>query len=171
MIWCLSTFLGFDDPKNIALVVGLILISFVLMRRSFKKLESDKRNNQKRPAEDTKSGKQPLRGEAEQLLVELQEFGREIEGRLETRIVHITKLISEGDRVIERLNAVVSAAENKQDSTEGKKEKGRQQNDLTKEKVLSLVKEGKKTSEIAGIVGKPLGEIELILGLEKKEKT
>ena len=95
--------------------------------------------------------------------MELEEFGREIEGRLETRIRHLTRLITEADRSIERLTAAVTAAEEKAGPAQGEREPLSQRG-----RVVALSREGLKPAEIAEAVGLPKGEVELLLGLSKQ---
>ena len=99
-------------------------------------------------------------------MVELQEFGREIEGRLETRVRHLTRLIAEADKAIERLNAAVTVSREKsgRPATE-------ESSDPVRARIVALSREGQDPGDIAKAVGLPKGEVELVLGLELKNKA
>ncbi len=161
-----------DDMKDVAFIAGILIIVFFLFRRAVQQAKKGGQSDRPRPPRTPRpqQAKQPLQGETEKLLVELQEFGREIEGRLETRIQHLTRLISEADSVIEKLNAVVAASKNdiSEDQSEGGDDAAAEAKGPLKERILSLAEEGLHPHEIAETVGKPLGEVELFLGLGRK---
>jgi hypothetical protein len=150
--------------SGLAAVAAMVILTFVLMRRIYRTpVGSGGRPGARRePAgRDERVSVQPLRGEAERLLVELQEFGREIEGRLETRIRHLAKLIAEADRAVERLNAAVAAARRAPEDHD-------RPSDALRARIVALRSEGMEAADIARTVGLPPGEVELVLGLERR---
>jgi hypothetical protein len=140
-----------------AAVFALIL---VLVRHTARR----PRVQQPEPIERTRPGPhQPLRGETERLLVELGEFGREVEGRIETRIHHLTALIAEADRAVERLSAALASVPGA-----GAPAAQRPEADPQRERIVALAAEGNDAAEIARIVGVPVGEVALVLEIERR---
>jgi hypothetical protein len=164
---------GTADQTHIYLIIaGIVIIAFVLLRRSVRETGKNTDRDRPRPGtgQRTSQLEKSLKGDTEKLLVELQEFGREIEGRLETRIQHLTKLIAEADKEIERLNALVTASRSEAAAREtGANEAAEIDPDggihPLKERILALSEQGLDPFQIAATVGKPLGEVELFLGL------
>ena len=101
----------FSD-KTLSAVVAIFAFGaliVIIMRRSTA-TASREAEPARQPRRTSPEAHQPLRGEAERLRADLEEFGREIEGRLETRIRHITRLLAEADKAVEKLNARIEAA-------------------------------------------------------------
>lgn len=167
-----GTRFGFDDPL-VLLLLGAGIVSIMLLRRKLRQKSRAQNSVNVRPDGVTAvTGKNALKGETDKLVVELHELGREIEGRLETRIRHLTRLISEADNVIEKLNATVAAARNCSSDgpnagAEGDGNDDAEKRDSIREQIKTLSQAGKSPREIADIVEKPVGEVSLILGLEK----
>ncbi len=160
-----SFFTGKTLGAILASVAFLVLI-FVLMRRTAARSTSIEHRSHGGPAgRQPRAPVEPLRGEAERLLVELEDFGREIEGRLETRLRHLTRLIAEADKAIERLNAAVAASGEKtgQAMPEG-------ESPPVRARIVALSEAGKQPADIAQALGLPKGEVELVLGLELKNR-
>ena len=143
-------------------VLALLGVCFFLLRRAARgvRRESPPLRGVGSPRRDVAPPGQPLRGEGEKLLVELQEFGREIEGRLETRIQHLTRLIAEADRAIERLNARIQAVESRQAPS--------RPDTSVRDRILALSEEGRNAADIARALDLPEGEVELVLGLPRE---
>lgn len=96
--------------------------------------------------------------DAARVLHELKEIGREIEGRIDTRIQYLTGLLAEADRAVERLTAAVAAARDRAAGGE----------DPRKAEILALAREGSDPGEIAGRLRLPVGEVQLVLGLARR---
>ena len=155
--------IGFLDDKaasGVLAVVALVFLIIVLMRRTAARGVSRPDSPRSRVPFEESGARQPLRGEAERLLVELQEFGREMEGRLETRIHHLTRLLAEADKAIEALTAAVAAGEEKASA-------GPPEPDALRARIVALAAGGMEPDGIARAVGLPKGEVELVLGLER----
>ena len=182
--WCVSTrslaeglfagsVLSKDTASAFVALGAFMLLILVLLRRTRtgsappEPRRRPKTLREKREEKERESPKQPLRGEAEKLLVELEEFGREIEGRLETRIRYLSRLLTEADRAIERLNAALEAASQRAsgEAAEAPRDSGA---GGVRERILSLSTEGRDPEEIAKELGVPKGEVELVLGLAGK---
>lgn len=155
----------------VAILAFIVLILIIMRRTPGRSTLGDGRERVVRGSGIPHEARQPLRGEAERLLVELQEFGREIEGRLETRIHHLTRLIAEADRAVERLNAHVTAADAAAEAeAEDTPSAGPEPSDRdkTRARIMALAEDGMPPEAIAEAVGLPKGEVELMLGLGRK---
>ena len=128
--------------------------------------------------------------EVSRLFVELQEFAREIEGRIDTKIVYTKRLVADAERVIERLNRSIEEAralglgqQQPQPQTAGPvgpatpvepTDPGTPEiaipRDGVHDRVLALADGGKSVDEVASEVGMPSGEVELILGLHRASR-
>ena len=156
-----ATFLETLEKNHLDAILaaaGLLIVCFFVFRR----MGRNRRASPERAVRERGTSAEPahaLRGDAERLLVELQEFGREIEGRLETRIQHLSRLIAEADKAVARLNAAVAASEGK----------GPQKpRDPVKAKIVALAGEGRTVEDIAQALSVPKGEVELVLDFEKR---
>lgn len=160
------------NPQHITAIMGalgLLGVCFLLWRRSVK---LTRRGGQepygvmsrmaRREALPTQN--QPLRGESEALLVELREFGREIEGRIDTRIRHLAKLIAEADAAVERLNGATARA---QGTVEEQAGAAPGDAPSLRTRIMAMSREGRQPGDIARTLGVPAGEVELVLGLER----
>jgi hypothetical protein len=147
--------------KFVPLVAVIVLVIGLMMRRSARTATAYTAGMGRRET-TASSSQQPLRGDAERLLVELQEFGREIEGRLETRIHHLTRLLAEADKAIERLTALAASAH------EPAPADGPREREPVRKQIVELAGRGMEAAEIARTLGIPKGEVEVVLGIERK---
>ncbi len=151
-----------DGWLPVVIVVAALALCFILLRRNSRRAERSNAEARdpvrQRPAGRGDGEQQPPRGGAEQLLVDLREIGREIEGRIETRIQYLTGLLAEADRTIERLTSAAAAARDRAVSGD----------DPRKAEILALAREGVEAVEIARRLDAPLGEVELVLGLARR---
>ncbi len=104
----------------------------------------------------TLSEHQRLQRAVEKLQVNLMEFSREVEGRLDTRIRTLTQLVSDADERIKKLEEL-------QDKTPARK---KEIPELHKD-VYRLADEGFDEVEIARRTSTTPGEVGLILGLRR----
>ncbi len=142
---------GLQGYLPLALVVIALAVVLMLGRR---------RTVRKQPGPAEKGTTDPrieLRKSMEQLQISLMEFGRDVEGRLDTRIHTLSKLIRDADERIERLEKLAGA--NHRPVPEAP--------DLHRE-IYRLADEGLDKVEIAKRTSVTPGEVELILGLRRK---
>ncbi len=159
-----------QNTSPIVIVIGVLALCFAFFRMNAKRLRQAAARGESRPAvphaasPEATGSRQPMRGDAEQLLVELQELGREIEGRIDTRIQYLTRLLAEADRTIERMSSAVAAA--REQPAGG--EQPAAGDDSRRAKVLALARDGADAAEIARRLELPKGEVELMIGLARR---
>lgn len=165
----------------IALVVAMLAISYLMFRPRFKK--------KKDPLE-----KLPFSGLAQQrsverqmqnLLVELSEMTRKMNGQIETRVAKLEELIKQADERIEALRqaggappslpsspidlpAPISLAPPSPSPVLPVEEESIVDLDPRHAEIYSLADEGRDAREIATRLGRPSGEVELILALRPR---
>jgi len=100
--------------------------------------------------------RQRLQRAMEQLQVNIMEFGRDVEGRLDTRIATLGRLVQDADERIKRLEELTSQAT-----------RGAHAMPPLYREIYRLADEGLDKVEIARRTGTAPGEIELILSLRK----
>lgn len=106
-----------------------------------------------------------LEDEASRLDRDLREFARDMESRLDDRVRELKALIERADETIARLESrvegdVSSSSQALEDTPDGAGSR--------EERVSLLAESGLKTEAIAGRLGLPIGEVELILSLERR---
>jgi len=101
--------------------------------------------------------RQKLQHAMEQLQVNLMEFGRDAEARLDTKIRTLSQLIQDADERIKRMEQLTGAAPSRADG---------EVPPLHKE-IYRLADEGLDKVEIARRTSSTPGEVELILGLRR----
>jgi len=176
---------GGKGVGNYLFAIGaIVLLVIILLRRQIRVggLQARPRTPGV-PESLARPSSQPLRGEAERLLVDLQDFGREIEGRLETRILHLTRLTAEADRAIERLTALLAVAGDRLAADRPIAERpaverpiaerpiaetAKRERDPARAQIVEMAAQGKPVAEIARALNLPMGEVELVLGIERK---
>jgi len=149
-----------DPIRNLApwaaVLVGLI-IAVIMLRRQIRPAQT------RQPVANDKvlDQRAKLQRAMEQLQINIMEFGRDVESRLDTKIAVLTQLIRDADERIKRL--------------EGLSKSGRSHgpNDLPPlhKEVYRLADEGLDKLEIARRTSTTPGEVELILGLRKQRNA
>ncbi|MCD6405780.1 MAG: hypothetical protein J7M19_08130 [Planctomycetes bacterium] len=134
-----------------------VLIAIVLVLRLGWRRKSVSKSPRPRATDDATGGYIRLQKAIEKLHVNLMEFGRDVEARLDTRIRTLGRLIQDADERIKRLEELSGKA-----SAPGAKEPP----PLHRE-VYRLADEGLDKVEIARRAASTPGEVELILGLRK----
>jgi hypothetical protein len=116
---------------------------------------------------DEASAGSSLDGEVEGLRRELQRFLQDLEKRLEAKVVELRDLLAQAESTQARLQASLAEARlaGIQPASEavpaGPVSSQRDQ-------VMELFRRGLRPEAIAGALGMPRGEVELILGLERR---
>lgn len=151
-----------DGWLPVVIVVGALALCFILLRCSSRRA---RRSSAEAPdgARSSYAGRErgdphSPPGDAAQVLSELKEIGREIEGRIDTRIQYLTGLLAEADRTIERLTSAVAAARDRAVSGD----------DPRKAEILALAREGTDPDDIARRLQLPVGEVKLVVGLARR---
>jgi len=113
----------------------------------------------------------------ETLLVELSDMARQITGQLDTRAAKLEALMKEADQKIATLGAMVSNPAKSTDSAGNGGSVGAwpveteppMQDDPRHREVYALADAGQSASAIAQRLGRPGGEVELILALRPRK--
>ncbi|MHC4712399.1 MAG: hypothetical protein ACYTAN_03880 [Planctomycetota bacterium] len=138
---------------SLLLVVAALIIVIMLGRRRGRTRAAGKGDG-----EGAQDARVRLRKSMEELQIKLMEFGRDMEGRLDTRIRTLSELIREADERIARLEELKGG-------------KGRTSGDEVPElhrEIHRLADEGLDNVEIARRTSSTPGEVELILGLRRQ---
>lgn len=165
---------GASEPQQwIAIAVGILGLSYLLLRPRFGKKKRDPLDS---PPRASLSQQRSLEREMNNLVVELSEMARQITAQLDTRATRLELLIDEADRKIaelERLGggggsdrpaSTVSPAD-AANGDRGAPVASASQTDPRHAEVYALADQGLSPHEIAQRLNRPNGEIELILAL------
>ena len=107
-------------------------------------------------------------------LVELAEMARQITGQLDTRAARLSALLDDADRKIEQLKQLTQQVQTPVNSCSppapdpGPRQSPPEPEDARHREVYDLADEGLAPAEIAAKIGRPRGEIELILALRRR---
>jgi hypothetical protein len=143
----------FDAQGMLGLLAVLALIIWVVWigRRRAKQACA----REERPTRDALSSRHDLQRAMEELQVNLMEFGRDVEGRIDTRMKALEKLIADADERIEALKQAGCAAPSQAGPSPAHR------------LVYDLADQGLDKVEIARRAEMTPGEVELVLGLRR----
>ncbi len=144
------------DFAPFLLVLSALVIAVWFGRRRARQPKSAQRTDHQRSLDE----RQRLTKAIGELEVNLMEFGRDIEGRLDTRIHMLSELIRSADEKIERLETLAGE----------KRRHGSNVPPLHME-IYRLADDGLDKVEIARRTSMTPGEVELILGLRKSRES
>ncbi len=178
---------------GVIIVAFLILaFSFFMMRRTRKRLARGQTHQQlsarERVNERYDTSARQMHSQMGELMAELADLARQVNGQLDTRMARLEILLQQADKTLARLEAAGKqsvngkAASNNYNMPTGngnedvKSTQSQWQpprNPLLKspfhQEVISLAQAGEKAVNIAQKLGRPVGEIELILSLHGKK--
>ena len=156
------------DPTTrwLMIIAAVLTILYAVMRPSRRKKDPLSRTD---PSPTLASQRQVER-DMNNLLVELSEMARQITAQLDTRAAKLQLLIAEADQRLERLNACggPAAATERPPSHRHADVPAPPPVDPRHVEVYVLADQGRTAGEIAGKLGRPSGEIELILALRER---
>lgn len=135
---------------------------------------------EKAPAFASLAQQRATERQMQNLLVEFSDMAREVSGRLDTRAAKLEALIREADAKLAELRALTG--QQPAALTENPEPLGLAQQtqrlqaeseppDPRHADVYALADQGRDPYEIASALGRPRGEVELILALRKKDET
>lgn len=160
-----------STTQTAALVVafGVVIVSLFYCRRLVRRREgAGWREGSDGPPRRQRPVPSALEESSERLVLELQELGRELEGRLDTKIHHLQRLVSEADKLADRLSKLMARAE-EEVGERARSAQGygpsRPRVDPRRAEVETLARSGLDARAIAERTGLPAGEVELILNL------
>ena len=151
-------------PWTMLFLAGLMLISWVLLRRT------QRYYSRNRPSETPPEYRlQPPREPAGLSLnepetaarweVQLHETARELSAQLDSKMSALQALILDADRAAARLEAAMGKAGSPAESPRAA---------ANQAEIYTLADYGFDAAQIAGRIGAPIGEVQLILGLRDK---
>jgi len=154
----------------VALAVAVVCISFLLFRSRFRKADP-----LEKPVFSSLASQRSVERQMQNLLVELSEMSRQISGQIDTRAARLQELIAQADERIATLRRLGDVGgppapsaptlvthDDSQDTT------GPIPIDPRHAEIYSLADQGQGAREIASRLGRPSGEIELILALRRR---
>lgn len=115
-----------------------------------------------------------------EILVQLQEVGREIEGRLDTRVRYAQRLLGEAEDVLGRLDRLIREARTLTAASEGSPSSSTPTpppeparfpfdepvtRDPHEPRIAELAAQGRDAQSIANELDRPVGEVKLVLSL------
>jgi hypothetical protein len=184
-----------DDKKPwIALAIGVIAVSYLMLKPKMR-FASKRRDPLKSPSTfGSLSQQRATERQMENLLVELSEMARQITAQLDTRAAKLEELIRQADAKIQQLRSAESSARPAQTthdpavtseylfpeasaipssakSSRMKISHSFEEPDVRHAEIYRLADQGRGAKEIAAALGKPSGEIELILALRTRRAS
>jgi len=105
-------------PSTVLLGLGILAIAFVLRRGIVLGRRSRTRDVVAEVRDETLAAERGAAGRIRELEVRLHDYGREIEGRMETRIALLQELVHDSERKIEELRSLIEQSSTV-DSTAG----------------------------------------------------
>jgi hypothetical protein len=153
------------SESQIWTVIGLITMSLIyvtvvrpMMRRKNDPLE-------KGPAFPSLAQQRSTERQMQNLLVELSEMARQISGQLDTRATRLETLIQQADERIDRLEKASNGQHAPREEEPPPQPEPESPPDPRHAEVYVLADQGREVHEIASELGRPRGEVELILAL------
>ena len=186
-------------PTEFLWAIGAVFLSVYFLVTTLRKVRRSQLRSQRtvsQRVDELHPRLGPMQAQINELMAELADLSRQINGQIDTRVAKLEILLDEAERTISRLEGQSGArsesdisdsfrhgATHKQSVTNTKgaaSESGafRQEwanlpknhiaNEQETQSVLGLDKQGKSAIAIAQELDRPVGEIELILALNKK---
>ena len=168
--------IGSLDPVQLGMFVaaaaGLTMVMVSTYRRQQRSARSETPTVRQRY--DDSRRQTSAKRELEQVMLELDQLARQVHGRLDTKLARLEIVIRDADARIERLSRLMRSAQggDSVDATlESEAPRAASETPAEPERthgdVCRLADQGRSPSQIAREVGKPVGEVELILALRK----
>jgi hypothetical protein len=171
-----------DVPQIIMLVLAVVCLTAVMLatRRRIRDSQRTPSHTARRQFAQHREQSRSIR-DVEQVMLELDQLSRQIHGRIDTKLARLETLIRDADQRIEKLTRLADKADGRPrfEITLDEEQPREQQSDnpatLNDERhadVFQLADDGSSPFEIAQKLGRPVGEIELILALRlTREKS
>jgi len=167
---------GILDPDKrqwAVLAIGMIAVTYLMFRPRFRK-----KDPLQKPAFTSLSSQRVVERQMQNLLVELSEMARQISAQLDTRAGKLELLIKHADERISQLGSFEPQAQGSDHggaissaSPVGNQQKSPDEPALPDPRhadIYSLADQGRSTPQIAQALGRPSGEVELILALRPR---
>lgn len=157
-----------DLPQWVALCVGALAVCYLMLRSRKHKDPLGKMSSM------SLSQQRSVERDMSSLLVELSDMARQVSGQLDTRAAKLELLIKEADEKITALRSAAGAVPPAQ-PFDARAPAGDRPAAIPEEmldprhaQIYHLFDQGKSAPEIAHQLGRPSGEVELILALRPK---
>ena len=156
---------GDDKRVWIALAVAVGATIFVMLRPRFRA----KKDPLEKPAFTSLASQRGVERDMQNLLVELSEMARQITAQIDTRAAKLETLLQEADQKLQQLRSLTSESSSHEaiEPSHGEAPPP-QQDDARHAEVYALADGGRDVGQIATELGRPRGEIELILALRPR---
>ena len=155
-----------------------MLVTFLMLRNTRRRLADPGHSPQAYAREQVARLKDQhdMKGDMEQLLVQLQELSRQINAQVDTKFAKLEVSMMAADERIAALEHLLKMAQGRpgldvtiaQDGSAGMPAPEAPPVDPKRQAIYDLADDGKSALEIAKKTGHPTGEIELILKLRKQ---
>lgn len=159
-----------DETKWVLYALAALTMAYVVIRPIMRKKTKDPL--EKLPSFGL-SQQRSVERDMNNLLVELSEMARQVTAQLDTRAAKLEALIEEADRKIAALRALTGEATERTPqltthSTLPPPRPAAHEEDQRHSEVYEMADQGLSATEIARRLGRPHGEIELILALRMR---
>jgi hypothetical protein len=176
MSFLMQTTGGENAPQWIAIAIGVLGLAYIVMRPKFGRKKDPLENPGPRIS---LSQQRSLERDMSNLVVELSDMARQITAQLDTRAAKLEALLAEADeRIAElrRLNDRATASPATREEREPtpstpEPQAAEEPVDPRHVAVYALADEGLSAQAIAQRLGRPSGEIELILALRPAQRA
>ena len=166
--------------EGYAILVGVVLLVAIMLRLTYRKQRKSGPSPSTFAREHLAKIKEEhgMKGDIEELMVQLQELSRDISAQIDTRFTKLEASIQSADERIDTLQKLIRAAQSRpavdlvaDDDDQPQPSPNLPADppvlDQMRSRILSLADLGKNPVEIAREIGRTPGEIELILSLER----
>ncbi len=170
--------------EGYAILVGVVLLVAIMLRLTYRKQRNPGPSPSTFAREHLAKIKEEhgMRGDIEELMVQLQELSRDISAQIDTRFTKLEASIQSADERIETLQKLIRTAQGRpavdlvadDDDRPQPSEPGPAEPtdaDVMRSRILTLADAGRNPVEIAREIGRTPGEIELILSLERSSEA
>jgi hypothetical protein len=165
----LDSLLDPDKRQWAVLAIGMIAVTYLMFRPRFRKKDP----LEKPAAFSSLSAQRAVERQMQSLLVELSEMARQISAQLDTRSAKLQLLIEQADEKIAQLkqleqNAPCDFAASPAGGRAAESADPKPIPDPRHADVYALADQGRSAPQIAQTLGRPNGEVELILALRPR---
>jgi len=171
-----------DFPQIIMLALAVVCLTAVMFatRRRIRDSQRKPSNTAREQFAQRKEQGRSIR-DVEHVMLELDQLSRQIHGRLDTKLARLETVIRDADERIEKLTRLADKADGRpqfevmldeEQPCEQQTDGPVTPNDERHSDVFQLADDGASPLQIAQKLGRPVGEIELILALQQtREKA
>lgn len=157
---------GNDAKAYLAIGVGAMVLIYLYLRQSFRQ----KKDPLEKAPFSSLSQQRAVERQMQSLLVEMAEMARQITAQIDTRTEKLHQLMGEADRKIAELRRLQAGGTTQGDAavqpvSAGSTPSPADSPETRHSEIYSLADAGLPLAEIARRLGRPSGEIELILAL------